>query len=239
MRFLPILRKYCLALGIACALLAAPIRLSASDFPRHKVECEGWKMDYLSYAPPSADQALPAVLLLHGAGDEAINFIRPWESLAKKEKIVLIAPQLPRVLTFEAVAPKVFLCLVQDVKKQIKVDPRRVYLFGNSMGGYLAYDGALLDSEYFAAAAIHAMGIDDDYVGIIQRATRKIPIAIFMGDRDQLVSLAQVRKTRALLEKSGFPMHYREISNHGHNYYELSDSINGEAWEFLSSYRLP
>ncbi len=228
------------AFALIFFLVALPMRLSASDFPRHKVKCEEREMEYLLFVPPSsARQSLPALLLLHGAGDEAINFIRPWESTAREKKIVLIVPQLPRELSFEPIAPKVFRCLVEDAKKLASLDPRRIYIFGNSMGGYLAYDGALLESNYFAAAAIHAMGIDDDYAGIVQKAARKIPIAIFMGDRDQLVSLAQVRKTRTLLEKSGFPIQYREIPNHGHNYYELSDSINGEAWEFLGKYRLP
>ena len=229
-------------LSIVLTLLSAvvPIHMSASDFPRHKVPCEGRKMEYLSYAPPSSgDQALPVLLLLHGAGDEAINFIQPWEGMARSKKIVLIAPQLPRERSFEAVAPKVFLCLVEDLKKQVHVDPQRVYIFGNSMGGYLAYDGALLESDYFAAAAIHAMGIDDDYAGIVARAARKIPIAIYMGDHDALVSLAQVRKTRDRLEKAGFTVHYREISHHSHNYYEISDSINDDVWDFLEKYRLP
>ncbi len=197
-------------------------------------------MEYLSFAPPSSgDQGLPVLLLLHGAGDEAVNFIRPWEHMARAKKIVLIAPQLPRERSFEAIAPKVFRCLVEDVKTQVRADPQRIYIFGNSMGGYLAYDGALLESNYFAAAAIHAMGIDDDYVGIVARAARKIPIAIYMGDSDALVSLAQVRKTRALLEKAGFPVRYREIARHGHNYYEISDAINEDAWKFLEGARLP
>jgi poly(3-hydroxybutyrate) depolymerase len=227
-------------MAFALYLLQSPISLAVSDFSRRSVSCEGRKMEYLSFLPPSwSDHPLPVVLLLHGAGDEAINFIRPWEKIAKQEKIALIAPQLPRELSFEASAPKVFRCLVDDVKKLAALDPQRIYLFGNSMGGYLTYDGALLESEYFAAAAVHAMGIDDDYVGIISRAKRKIPIAIFTGDRDELVSLKQVKKTRDLLEKAGFPMHYREIPKHGHNYYEISDPINREAWEFLSAYRLP
>jgi predicted esterase len=196
-------------------------------------------MEYLSFVPAGSDHTLPVLLLLHGAGDDAANFIRPWEELAREKKIVLLAPQLPRELSFETVSPKVFRCVVEDAKKLAPVDSHRIYLFGNSMGGYLAYDGALLESEYFAAAAIHAMGIDDDYAGIVSQAKRKIPIAIFTGDRDELVSLKQVKKTRDLLEKSGFPMHYREIPKHGHNYYEFSDSINREAWDFLESNPLP
>ena len=43
------------------------------------------------------------------------------------------------------------------------------------MGGYLAYDGANVESEFFAAVAVHAMGIADDYRWILSHATRKTP----------------------------------------------------------------
>ena len=178
-------------------------------------------------------------MLLHGAGDQAENFIGAWKSFAQKKQIVLIAPQLPRDRSLEEHIPKILPCLVAEVEKRSSIDTHRIYLFGYSMGGYLAYDGALLDSEYFAAAAIHAMGIDNDYLSIIQRATRKIPIAISIGDRDDLVSLAQVRKTRDLLKKSGFPVEYKEIFDHGHNYYEISETINEDVWHFLGAKRLP
>jgi poly(3-hydroxybutyrate) depolymerase len=219
--------------------LALSLPALASDFPRHALSCDGRDMEYVVYVPANATGPLPVLMLLHGAGDEAENFIRAWKSFAEKRKIVLIAPQLPRDRTLEDHIPKILPCLVEDVRKVANLDSHRIYLFGYSMGGYLAYDGALLDSDYFAAAAIHAMGIDDDYVSIVGRATRKIPIAISIGDRDQMVSLAQVRKTRDLLKKSGFPVEYKEIFDHTHNYYEISATINEDAWHFLEGKRLP
>jgi len=68
---------------------------------------------------------------------------------------------------------------------------------------------------------------------------RKIPIAIYIGTNDQLVSLGQVRKTETLLRKSGFPVHYQEMPDHDHNYYDAADKINADAWEFMKEYELP
>jgi poly(3-hydroxybutyrate) depolymerase len=211
----------------------------ATEFPRHARRCDGRDMEYVVYVPTNATGPLPVLMLLHGAGDEAENFIGAWKSFAQKKQIVLIAPQLPRDRTLEDHIPKILPCLVEDVRKQANLDSHRIYLFGYSMGGYLAYDGALIDSDYFAAAAVHAMGIDDDYVSIVHRATRKIPLSISIGDRDQMVSLAQVRKTRDLLKKSGFPIEYKEMFDHSHNYYEISATINDDVWRFLEKYRLP
>jgi predicted esterase len=219
--------------------LALSLPAFATDFPRHTIRCDGRDMEYVDYVPQPTNGAQPVLVLLHGAGDQAENFARAWRSFAQKKQIVLIAPQLPRDPTLEPLIPKILPCLVEDVGKQTTLDRHRLYLFGYSMGGYLAYDGALLDSDYFAAAAVHAMGIADEYAAIVQRATRKIPIAISIGDHDHMVSLAQVRKTRDLLKKSGFPVEYKEIFNHSHNYYEMSDAINNDVWRFLEQYPLP
>ena len=106
------------------------------------------------------------------------------------------------------------------------------------MGGYLGFDTAMYDSEYFAAAAIHGSDIADDYVSILDKAKRKIPIAIYIGDSDQYSPLAHVRKTRDLLNKDGFPVHYVEIVGHDHNYYEVAEKVNKDAWKFFEGEKL-
>lgn len=219
-------------------MIVIPACRAASDVQSRTPRCGGAPYQYVLFSPAS-EQRLPAILLLHGAGDHPPNFIEAWKSFAAHEHIVLIAPELPRTLDFEAVAPAVFKCVVEDAKLQAAIDPRRVYVFGHSMGGYLAYDAATLDSEYFAAVAVHAMGIAEEYVSIVEQAKRKTPIAIYIGDRDQLVSVPRVQRTRDLLRKAGFPVHYVELRDHDHNYYDLAGQINADAWKFLSQYQLP
>jgi len=165
--------------------------------------------------------------------------LEAWKDLAKKERITLIVPALPRVAAFEELAPQVFRCMVEDAKKSVLLDPRRIYIFGHSMGGYLGYDAAMLQSNYFAAAAIHAMGISEEYYGIVGRAERKIPVAIYIGDSERPDLYEITRKTRDLLRKENFPVHYVELRDHDHNYYALSDHINEDAWNFLKDKSLP
>ncbi len=223
-----------------CLFCAVPAVLSASskDVISKTVACAKYQFHYLLYAPPR-NTASPAIVILHGAGDQPDPMVEAWKSLAKKEGIILIAPALPRVAAFEEVAPQVFRCIVEDAKKDVLLDPYRIYVFGNSMGGYLGYDAAMLQSRYFAAAAIHAMGISQDYYWIVARAERKTPVAIYIGDREQPDLYEQARKTRDLLRKENFPVHYVEIRDHDHNYYALSDHINEDAWNFLKDKRLP
>ena len=161
-----------------------------------------------------------------------------WQALAAREQLVLIAPQIPRVLAFEAKAPAVFRCIVADAERAVSIDTRRVYLFGYSMGGYLTYDGAMFDSDLFAAAGVYAAVINPDYYAIVDSAQRKIPLAIYIGDHDRWNSIAQARDTRDLLERHGFPVRYTELPGQDHAYSPVSDRINADAWAYLSSFQL-
>ncbi len=221
---------------VVCCLF--PSLIVASDIASRTAHCDSGNYSYRLFAQTPATVS-PAILLLHGAGDEASNFIGAWKKLAKKEGIVLIAPQLDRDPKFEDVALPVFRCIIGDAEKFAAIDPKRIYIFGHSAGGYLAYDGATLDSEFYAAIAVHGMEINPDYTWIVTKAKRKTPIAIYIGDRDEFFSVERVRKTRDLLINAGFPVHYTELKKHGHDYYYLSDQINEDAWNFLKNKQLP
>ena len=225
-----------LAVLLAGAALAVLPTASAQSL--RTVSCEGASYRYLLLAPKFS-RPKPAILLLHGAGGHAQDLVLPWRSFAETHDLVLIAPELPRVRSFEDVAPAVFRCIVEDARKVVALDPKRLYVLGNSMGGYLAYDAAMFDSDYFAAVAVHAAAINPDFDGILAKAIRKIPIAIFIGDRDPLVPIASVRRTRDLLLNAGFPVEYEEIGGHDHQYELAADRINREAWSFFEAHPLP
>lgn len=201
--------------------------------------CEGKRYSYRLFIPITPSQKSPAILLLHGAGDSPDPMIDEWKSLADGQAIVLVAPELPRTVEFEAVAPSVFHCVMEDAKSVASLDEKRLFVFGNSMGGYLAYDAAAFQSEYFAAVGVHAMGIDPQYDRILEQAKRKIPFIIYMGDHDPLVSLKNVRRTKDLLENRGFPVQYEELKGHDHNYYYVAKQVNAGVWQFFVTHSLP
>lgn len=223
------------------AIFASPTYLAAEQ-TSHQIACGGGHYEYLAYVPNnehrSSGQRRPAIMILHGAGDHAASFIQTWTAFAQREDVIILAPELPRKLEFEAVAPSVFRCVIKDAATLAPLNLKQIYLFGHSMGGYLAYDGAMFCSDLFAAVAVHAMGIDPEYDGIVKNATRKMPIKIYIGDQDPLVPLAGVRRTRDMLKREGFPVEYQELSGHDHNYYALADQVNADAWKFFVKHRL-
>ncbi len=218
----------------ALALAPGPARAVTLRAAR----CEGVSYSYLLESAPG-NRPKPAILLLHGAGGHAHDLVLPWKSFAETHDIVLIAPELPRTRAFETIAPAVFRCVVEDARRVAAVDPKRIFVLGNSMGGYLAYDAAMFQSEYFASVAVHAAAIDPDFDAILGKATRRIPIAIFIGDRDPLVPLAPGRRTRDLLRQAGFPVEYEEVAGHDHHYEQVAGRLNREAWSFFEAHPLP
>ena len=234
-RWLPrAVRKAALIVALALLLRAT----GAMGAEPQTARCGSAEYTYL-LSSRSKSEPMPAILLLHGAGGHPSHMVDAWETFAARNGIVLVAPEIPRKPTFEPIAPGVFRCIVDDARTRAKIDPRRVYVFGHSRGGYLTYDTAMFESEYFAAAAVHAGAIAEDYAEIVGFARRKMPILIVTGDRDPIMPIESVRWTRDLLIRRGFPVQYVELKDHEHRYEALADRINPEIWKFLSQQSLP
>jgi polyhydroxybutyrate depolymerase len=207
----------------------------------YAITYEGATYRYFIYAPPGygAAHAGPAILGLHGGGGNGLEQIAAWRQLADEQGILLIAPTLPQGPAIEPLAPGLLRAILTQAATNWTIDARRVYLFGHSAGGVLAFDAAMMDSDCFAAAAVHAAVIDPAYDWILSRAQRKPPIALYIGDRDSFFSLAQARRTRDTLAAAGFEVRYSELPDHDHSYSAVAAEVNRDAWRFLSAYSLP
>ena len=62
-------------------------------------------------------------------------------------------------------------------------------------------------------------------------------IAIWVGDRDPNFPVDVVEATRRLYAANGYEIKLNLIPNHDHNYYAISDQVNGKAWDFLKNAR--
>lgn len=197
---------------------------------------------YYEYIPDGIQSGspVPVVLLLHGSGRDGRTLVQPWQSLAKKHVFVIAGPDsLDRAgWSMADDGPDFLNEIVERVKARAPIDGRRVYLFGHSAGGFHAFDIALLESEFFAAAAIHAGGMAGEKGLIFQQARRKIPFGIWSGDADRMVPIARVRATRDALTTLGFGIEFHEMKGHTHDYYSASGGINKEVWAFLSAQAL-
>jgi poly(3-hydroxybutyrate) depolymerase len=225
------------------ANLLLPLTASAADKVTKETLISGGRTrTYYLLAPQSARKGEPAPLLvlLHGSGRDGRSLVDKWESLAKKEGIVVVGPDaLPGPgWNIPADGPDYLHDLVEELRQQLNIDPRRVYLFGHSAGAGHALMMAVLESEYFAAVAVHAGAMHESNFRMIERAPRKTPIAMWVGTNDALFPLPVVRATRDALKAGGFTPELTEISGHTHWYYDRAPQINRSVWTFLRQHAL-
>src|SRR5207247_2377500 len=123
----------------------------------------------------------PLLILLHGSGRNGLSLVERWDSLAKKEGILLAGPDaLDRsAWQIPADAPDFIHDVVEAVREKYPVDARRIYLFGHSAGAGEGLCLALLESEYFAAVAVHAGALTESDYAFADLAKRKTPIAMW------------------------------------------------------------
>ena len=252
-RTLGLAALFCMALALsACSGHSAGSSSQATPTPtpnpataglieRHaqfqQVDYPFWIFLPSSYSPT---RVFPAILLIHGAGGNGPDFLNIWRGFADANGIILVAPTVPDGVNFEInVVPHLYPMIMDAARLEWTIDPKRIYLFGFSAGGYTVYDAGLPDSQYFAAGGVFAAVITPDFDFLVQEATRKIPIALYIGDHDEFFSLAQAQATVDLLHSNGFPVRYTVFPNLDHNYGAVSAQVNGDVWNFFSQAMLP
>jgi poly(3-hydroxybutyrate) depolymerase len=236
-------RTLWLALVVTALLpLAAKAAPGDDKIVKSTVTSEGKKRTYYLFVPEgvSKERPAPLLVLLHGSGHNGRLLVEHWQKLAAQEGLILAGPDArsPEQWAMPEDGPVFLRDLVEELKKTQPVDPARVYLFGHSAGAVFGLYMTALESEYFAAVAVSAGAMRDSNFKMLDEAERKIPVAIFVGTRDQFFPLDAVRATRDAYKQRGFPVELTEIPNHDHNYYKISADIDAKVWEFLKQHRL-
>lgn len=230
-------------IAISIVLLAVlPTAPQTDKAIRDTFGAGGETRTYYRFVPAKAtpDAPAPLLLLLHGSGRDGRSLLDPWIPFAKENGIILVAPESKnrQVWSMRDDGPAFLYSLLEMIRLQHPVDPRRLYLFGHSAGAVHGLMMALLESEYFAAVAVHAGALPPEVLPFIEKAPRKTPIAIWVGTNDAFFPVSGVRATRDALNGRGFGAQLTEISGHTHAYYDRAGEINRKAWAFLQSHRL-
>ncbi len=196
---------------------------------------DGKTIPYRLFVPANYDKTkkYPLVLWLHGSagrGDDnekqitggntpgATIWTKP-ENQAKNPAFV-VAPQCPVgeywTSTNAELRPsgqmEMVVELLKDLQKQYSVDADRLYVTGQSMGGYGTWSIIAEYPEMFAAAIPLCGG------GNVSKAKNltKIPIWAFHGDADETVSVEKSRNMIEAIKKAGGNPKYTEYKGIGH-----------------------
>jgi poly(3-hydroxybutyrate) depolymerase len=226
-------------LMLLCAILLAVPALAKEKITKLTFDfSEHTRVMYV--VVPGKQEAMPVVVLLHGSGRNGEIMAQSWKDLAVREGFIVAAPDAFDPASWGSLMdpPEFFHAVVERVKEIHPVDESRIYLFGHSAGAAYALFLAVVDSNLFAATAIHAGALQTDPDGLFEQADRKMPIAIWVGDRDANFPVDVVEATRRLYAANGYVITLNLIPNHDHNYYVISDQVNAKAWDFLKKVRL-
>jgi poly(3-hydroxybutyrate) depolymerase len=226
----------------ASVLVLFPLAAQAASIEQRTVVSRDKKRTYAFYAPANVkpDTRVPLLVAIHGSTSNGQTMLERWKEIADKHDFLVAGPDATDNSRWASPqdGPLFLKDVVDDVASRYAIDGRRIYVFGHSAGANFALQMAILESEFFAAGAIHAGAVSSDYFSIFDFATRKIPLAIYIGDKDQFYPIDVVRAVNGALEKRGFTVLYREMPGHDHNYKAVAPQINEEIWKFFSEHPL-
>jgi len=177
---------------------------------------------YLVYVPASYDSSRkwPLVVYLHGSGSRGDDLARiaregPPRLAAEGRHLpyVLASPQCRAKMSW---APEDVMALIDEVSRELAIDPGRIYLTGFSMGGYGAWETACAFPERFAAIAPVAGGGDPSQA----ERLRDVAVWAFHGADDKVVPLSAsqemvnaARQAEALVNFTVFPQAGHGVCN--------------------------
>src|ERR1044072_5530873 len=216
--------KLHILLTLIVLLLSCSSSIAKDDSTKELITSNGKPRAYYLYVPSTikAETPVPLIIMLHGSNRTGVTLVEKWKDYAKKEGFIIAGPDATDLRGWGSPqdGPDYLHDLVEELKSKYPVNPRRVYLFGHSAGASFALEMSLMESQYFAATAIHAGALPKDDFELIAPAKRKIPISIQVGENDEYFPLEVVRKTRDALKAGGFNVELTEIPNHDHWYYD-------------------
>jgi len=195
------------------------------------------KLDsYLIYIPEnySTEKDYPLIVFLHGYGDGAyIGEHNPktetFLDYCNRKEVILIAPNgrhwLPEHMGgYRDDSEDDVLKVISHVKERYRIDQKRIYLTGISMGGYGTWYIGSRNSNLFAAIAPTCGYGTGKVFGVPQidlSLLKDIPVYVTHGDEDASVPVSESRTMVKELQKINSQVIYRELEGVGHNSWDI------------------
>jgi len=183
------------------------------------------KFDYFLYLPDGYEESkaeYPMIMFLHGAGERGSdisllknNGIPGRISKEGKEfPFIIVSPQCPKddwwggPLNIPALNG-----LVDEIAETYRVDKKRIYLTGLSMGGFGTWEMAVNYPKKFAAIAPVCGGGNPKKV----KAIKDLPIWVFHGAKDNVVDIKKSQEMVDALKKEGSDVTFTIYPEANHN----------------------
>lgn len=210
----------------------------------NKVITKKVEIEYFLYLPKDygkSDKEWPLMMFLHGAGERGDDINRVLAhgparlaSEGKDFEFIIISPQCPRKGWWSN-KTDTLITLLDHIIDNYKVDKRRVYLTGLSMGGYGTWKLAGNNPGRFAAIT-PICGGGDRAIG--KYRLKNMPVWVFHGAKDNTVPLAESKKmVKALKDGGNEQVKFTVYPEAGHDSWTETYN-NPELYEWLLEHRI-
>ena len=244
---------YFLLLSLCCGFIAGPVHsqtvpVSSPYFKQaYYTNPDGGTLSYQIMIPEGlrVDRKYPLVLVLHGRGGKSVAAdILAKDSMRAEFPCFVIAPvsgtkavwATPKSWTSPSAKwldqperlPDV-IALIEGMIQSSPIDPDRIYVTGQSMGGIGTFGIIQQRPDLFAAAVPLCGGWDPNTAATF----KDVPLWIFHGAKDRVIRPERSQVMVEALKAAGSEvMKYTEHPEAGHNIFRLS---YGEPalWEWM------
>ncbi|MEW6303552.1 MAG: hypothetical protein AB1705_08785 [Verrucomicrobiota bacterium] len=166
-----------------------------------------------------ARKAYPLLVTLHGSdADHRMIPEQCWRIQERgfREDIILLSPFGRGEVGYRWMGEADIWDAMNEVKLRYRIDARRQYLTGLSMGGYAAWRLACEYPEQWAAIAPVCGGGD---VAAL-KALKSVPVWCVHGENDDIVPVNRSRELIAELKRLKYRHRYDELKHTGHHSWE-------------------
>ncbi len=204
------------AAALLLALLLAPQDPGPKVGEPYAVTISKPDTTYWCYVPPDQlpGRQLPLVLLLHGAGDTAQNFLRIWTGEARARGFLLAAAK-SRGAGWDVADGDLVLAVLQDMRKSHPVDVDRVVLLGYSSGAHMSVMWGWKHLTLFRAVGLLAGGFSPPSGKDVKAAAGRTSIFVCCGENDP--NLAGCKEVAAAAKKDGFDVETNWVKGMAHS----------------------
>ena len=226
--------------ALALALVSVPLAGAASDtaagdfVARQFQSGAGVQLPYRLHIPDSAErgQELPLVLYLHGSGGSGTDngkqisggnvlgtHVWTGPAVRQRQPAFVLAPQIPEHATWHSFTDEpspyaaTLVDLLEELRTELRIDTHRIYVVGQSLGGYGVWDLIARYPDLFAAAVPLCGGGDTTRI----LSARDVAVWAFHGAKDATIPASRSREMVAALQTVSSLVRYTEYPDVAHD----------------------